>query len=308
MPNAAQRYKELRLGQLRAFCACVREKSFSAAGRAMGMSQPAVWQQVHALERDFGVGLLDRHGRALKPTEDGRLLLELAASVLGSVDSLQEAFHERRRDLPRKLVVIGSPGVVTEELARPVVAFTRKHPQIHLTLLSHGGLRTLDMLLAGEADLAVLPLAAEVVGYRQLLMSEPLCERDWVLAMPKGHPLSRRRRAALDDIVRYPLILPEYESNWRKRVDDLFRGAGLLEKVRVVLEASMTLAARRYVSLGLGVALLPQPREGLVIPRVMTRPMGEHLSPEQIVMVWRRGARPKPQARLFADLVKQRLR
>src|SRR5262245_27742780 len=99
----AQRYKELRLAQLRAFCACVRERSFSAAARALGVSQPAVWQQVHALEREFAADLLERAGGALTPTEDGRVLLELAANVLGSVDALQDEFAERRRDLPRTL-------------------------------------------------------------------------------------------------------------------------------------------------------------------------------------------------------------
>src|SRR5208283_4877332 len=176
-----QRYKELQLGQLRAFCACVRHQSFSAAARALQVSQPAVWQQVRALERHFGVGLLHRQGRELQPSEEGRVLLELAASILGSVDSLQEAFTQRCRDMPRELVVIGSPGVIAEELARPVVEFCRRHPKIRLTLLNYAGLRTLDLLLADEADFAVLPLASEVVGHRQLLVAETLCERPWVL-------------------------------------------------------------------------------------------------------------------------------
>src|SRR5437868_6367529 len=99
MPRSStHRYKELRLGQLRAFCACVREASYSAAARALGMSQPAVWQQVHALERDFSAALLQRTPAGLAPTEDGRGMLELAATILGSVDSLQEEFEQRRRD------------------------------------------------------------------------------------------------------------------------------------------------------------------------------------------------------------------
>ncbi|OAI47320.1 hypothetical protein AYO44_09785 [Planctomycetaceae bacterium SCGC AG-212-F19] len=303
-----QRYKELRLGQLRAFCACVRERSFSAAARALGVSQPAVWQQVRALERAFQADLLQRAGSEWMPTEDGRVLLELAATVLGNVDALQDEFAQRRRDIPRTLVVIGSPGVVTEELARPVAAFCRRHPQVQLTLLNHSGARTLDLLLGGDADLAVLPLAAEVVAQRQLVVTEPLCARPWILAVPARHPLARKRRPILADIVRHPLILPEKENNWRKRIDEAFRAAGLTEQVRVVLEAGITLAARRYVSLGLGIALLPQPREGLEFPRVVARPLDNPLlPPEPIVVVWRRGARPRPQARLFVDFIKNQL-
>ena len=70
----SKRYKELRPGQLRAFCACVRHKTFSAAARALGMSQPAVWHQVRALERQFGATLLLRNGRNWELSEDGGLL------------------------------------------------------------------------------------------------------------------------------------------------------------------------------------------------------------------------------------------
>ncbi len=272
------------------------------------MSQPAIWQQVHALERDFSAALLQRTPHGLEPTEDGRVMLELAATVLGSVDSLKEAFEQRRRDVPRTLVVIGSPGVVTEELARPVADFCRRHLNVRLTLLNHTGPRTLDLLLANEADLAVLPAAADILSHRSLLTSEPLCERPWVCVVPARHSLARKRHPGLADLVRCPLILPEQESNWRRRIDDAFRAAGLLDQVQVVLEASMTLAARRFVSLGLGVAILPQSKEAMEFRQVVVRPLEDKLLPsEPIALIWRRGARPSLQARLFADFVKERL-
>lgn len=300
-----KRYKELRLEQLRAFLECARRRSYSAAARALHRSQPAVWQQVHGLERALGVSLLERRGRECQASEDGRLLMELAAELLGQVDSLRERFDGRRRELPRPLVVIGSPGVVTEELARPIVQFCRRHPEVRLTLLGYTGLRTLDLLLTGEADLAVLPLASEVASQRQLLDVEPLYERPWVLAAPPGHELVRKRRVTLADLVRHPLIVPEQGSNWRVRLDDRFRAAGLLERLQVACEVSITLAARRYASLGMGVAILPLPRDGLKFSGLVTRPLPDLLPPEQIVLVWRRGATPRPQARQFADFVKK---
>lgn len=298
------RYKELNLGQLRAFAACVRSESYSAAARALNMSQPAVWQQVRALERSVGAELLRKRGRSLATTEDGDLFLELASSVLGSVDSLQEAFAERRRQAPRSLVVIGSPGVLTEELPRPVAAFCRKYPALRLRMLSRAGPGTLDMLISGDADLAVLPLGSEVADQARFLVTEPLCRRRWVAAIPKGHPLCRKRLLGLGDLARHSLILPEQYSNWRQRIDELFRAAGLLDEVRVLLEASTTLAARRYVSVGAGIALLALPRAGWEVPGVVTRSLDRFLGPEEIVLVWRRGAKPSPQARLFADFLK----
>jgi DNA-binding transcriptional LysR family regulator len=307
-PKPPRRYKELRLEQLRAFIECARRRSYSAAARALQRSQPAVWQQVHALERDLGVPLLQRRGRECTATEDGGVLLELAADLLGSVDSLRERFAVRRQEIERPLVVIGTPGVVTEELARPVVRFCKRHPEVRLALLNYAGLRSLDALLSGEADLAVLPLASEVASQRQLLEVEPLHERPWVLAAPPGHRLLRQRRVSLVDLARYPLILPEHGSNWRVRLDDRFRAAGLLDSLQVACQVSLTLAARRDVSQGLGVALLPLPRDSLKFARLATRPLGDLLPAEAIVLAWRRGSKPRPPARQFADYVLAELR
>src|SRR5262249_33194932 len=127
--GAVQRYKELRLGQLRAFCAVVQHRSFSAAARALHLSHPVVWQQVRALERDFGGSILERRGRTIEPTAEGRVLFELASSIVASMDSLHERFDDRCGAIPRKLVVAGSASVFAQDLAPVVVAFCQQHPQ-----------------------------------------------------------------------------------------------------------------------------------------------------------------------------------
>src|SRR5438128_12492985 len=93
--------KELRLTQLRAFSATAAHKSFSAAARALGLAQPTVWEQVRALERDFGATLLLRRGRELVLTDEGRILLDLAGPIVAGVDSLQGLFAEKRGEVSR---------------------------------------------------------------------------------------------------------------------------------------------------------------------------------------------------------------
>jgi DNA-binding transcriptional LysR family regulator len=125
--------------------------------------------------------------------------------------------------------------------------------------------------------------------------------------VPEGHPLARKRRLGLADLVRYPLILPEQGSGWRQQLDDVFRAAGLLSRVRVALEVSMTLAVRRFVSLGGGIAVLPLPTDAIAFPGVTMRPLVNLLPREQVVALWRRGSPPRPQARVFIDFVRERL-
>src|SRR3954453_17075822 len=105
MPERAHRYKEFNLTQLRIFCEFLQQKSFADTARAMVLSHSGGWQQVRALERRFGVSLLQRHGRAWRPTEDGHVLFDLISDLLRSVDSLEDAFRRLRGEHPRELRV-----------------------------------------------------------------------------------------------------------------------------------------------------------------------------------------------------------
>src|SRR6185436_16756322 len=116
---------EWNLVQLRTFCECVRQKSYAAAARSLQLSQPTVWLQVKSLERAWKVSLLERHGRELRLTEDGRTFWELAHLVLDAAESLREQVQEVRAEGVRHLTVVATPGLLVEEFAEPIVAFCR---------------------------------------------------------------------------------------------------------------------------------------------------------------------------------------
>ncbi len=90
-------------------------------------------------------------------------------------------------------------------------------------------------------------------------------------------------------------------------MDEVFRRAGLLDRLQISLEISFVQAARRYVGRGLGIALMPIPFNAVEFPGVVVRPLDEIFPSEQVAILWRRGAKPRPQAQLFADFVRSRL-
>lgn len=88
---------------LLAFEATVRLGSMTAAARESGTTQPAISQQVRALEEALGGALLDRVGSALKPTEEGmRLYQDMAPALV----TLQDAFERTRDALSRNIPVV----------------------------------------------------------------------------------------------------------------------------------------------------------------------------------------------------------
>src|SRR4051794_25869668 len=80
----------LDVGKLATLRAGVAHGSFSAAGEALNLTQPAVSRQVSVLERRLGTQLVRRTQQGVLPTEAGRLLVEHADAILGRL-ALAEA-------------------------------------------------------------------------------------------------------------------------------------------------------------------------------------------------------------------------
>ena len=75
--------------QLRTFLEVIERASFSAAGDHLGLSQPAVSQQIRLLEKRLGVRLIERVGRKARPTSAGAILLSYARMILDAMASVE---------------------------------------------------------------------------------------------------------------------------------------------------------------------------------------------------------------------------
>jgi len=298
------RFKEVSFSQLRTFCECVRQGTYAAAARSLQLSQPAVWQQVRALERLAGVPLLQRHGRSLRLTEDGQIFWEQAHTVLGNVESLWATFGERRQRLRRTITVIATPAVLSEELSRPVAAFYHAHPEITLRLQSQHGLPVLDSLTRGDVDLAIVPEDVLRVADDAQFHQEELGERQATLIVREQDRLARRRRLELEDLADTPLILPLEDNRWFVQVEAILRSQNLAERIRPALRVGHILTAQTLVSLGVAPALMPMPKNahrpaGLVYRRL------DHVLPGlKLMLLTRRGVALRPHVRQFVEVVR----
>jgi DNA-binding transcriptional LysR family regulator len=74
--------KEVRFRQIRALVELSRQGSFASAATSLGLAEPSEWQQVRALEDEYGVPLVVARGLRLSLTEDGQNLVEMATPLV----------------------------------------------------------------------------------------------------------------------------------------------------------------------------------------------------------------------------------
>jgi DNA-binding transcriptional LysR family regulator len=303
MPDRVQRFKQYNLTQLRVFCEFIQQKSFTATAQAMHLSLSGVWQQVRALERRLGVSLLQRHGRTWRPTEDGQALFDLISDLIRSVDSLDDTFRRLRGELSRELRVIATPGSAAGELVGPLVELKRKHPSIRVQLsMVTSPEQTAMELLSGDADLAVVP--SSIIGRlrRPSLEMITLRQRPAGLLVHSRHRLARRPQFTLADLVSYPLIMPLPDILWRQLCDEVFRVAGLFDRVQISMEVNVIQAIEEFARRKVGVGLIPLVAEWKPGPGVVKLPAEHFFPPEHLFLIRRRG-KPRPQAQILEELL-----
>ncbi len=138
--------------QVRAFVGVAESGSLSAAGRALGLSQPTVGRYIRALEADLGVRLFRRGPRGLDLTEAGRALLEHGRTMAQAAGRLALAAEGRAESLAGTVRITASVFVTTFVLPAMVARLRAAHPEIEIELVATDAT---DNLLQREADIAI---------------------------------------------------------------------------------------------------------------------------------------------------------
>lgn len=241
----------MELEQIKAFLAVVRSGSFSKAARAIYRSQPAVTARIQALERELGTPLFDRLGRQVKLAAAGQALLENAGPLIEQWDGLKNRVQESIGGILRGPVRLGSgEAALLYLLPGPVRAFRKRYPQVEILVRNQPLQQTLEMLKTGELDFGFRSLAAAPPD----MSFRPSRTFERVLITPRDHPILKESRITLKALSRHSLIMPWKGSTTRQLVERAFEEADL--PIRIGLEAGGTEVIKRYVALGLGIAIV----------------------------------------------------
>src|SRR5438105_2109051 len=137
MPSHVARhaYKEIRLQQLRSFCETARLGSLTAAAASLGLSQPTVCEQVHALERAVDAKLIERQAHGCRLTDAGRIVAELAAPLVTSMSSLERTIREALGRVETTLTIAATQRILVEDLPAAISDFERRSPKVRLRFL-----------------------------------------------------------------------------------------------------------------------------------------------------------------------------
>src|SRR5579859_6421660 len=151
----------MELRQLHYFVVLARALNFTKAAETIGIAQPALSQQIRALEHELGVTLLDRTSRRVSLTDAGAAFSRRAEQLLADADEARLEMQEFAGLRRGKIAVGVVPNLGETWLAHLVADFHQQYPGIEIALIEETTLPLLDFLLRGQLDLALLHKSTE---------------------------------------------------------------------------------------------------------------------------------------------------
>ncbi|MFF5173127.1 LysR family transcriptional regulator [Micromonospora sp. NPDC000089] len=249
----------MQLHQLRYFVAVAEVRHFTQAADLVGITQPSLSKQIHALEGDLGAPLFERVRGNITLTAAGEVLLPLAVRILADVDTATREVQELV-GLRRGRVRLGATPSLATSLAPPVLRrFRDAHAAVDLRVEEGGSQDLVRDLLRGDLDLALIIMPAQ--GADPGLRVDPILSESLVVASVDPLPAAADGQLRITDLRDQPLVMFREGYDLRDATIQACREAGFEPTFSV--DGGEMDAVLSFVEAGLGVALVP----GIVVAR-----------------------------------------
>ncbi|MFC8793152.1 LysR family transcriptional regulator [Streptomyces cinereoruber] len=238
---------------LRVLRAVAATGSFSAAARELGCTQPAVSQQMKALEASAGTPLLIRTGREMRLTQAGEVLVRHASGILAGLTAAEEEVAAIAGLRAGRVRLVSFPSGSSTLVPTALAALRAAHPGTRVSLVEAEPPRSIEMLREGDCDIALAFRYGAGRAEWDDLVVRPLLADRLVGLVPEGHRLAGSGAVGIAELA---------DESWiagcprcRRQLVDVCEEAGFTPRIDFATDDYPAVVG--LVGAGLGVAVLP---------------------------------------------------
>jgi DNA-binding transcriptional LysR family regulator len=239
--------------RLKVFRAVARHLNFRMAAEDLLLTQPAVTQQIKALEAELDVALFDRAAGKVALTPAGIALLPFAEQLASLANAAREAVAATSSSNAGTLTLAASQTIGQYLLPRLIAGFLAENPKVEIQVISVNTQQALEALLdTHTANLALI----EGPALRQDAHIQPFMEDHMVCVVPAAHEWADEE-IALAQLQQATLVTRELGSGSRRIVEQALQDAGIqLRDLHIRMTFDSTEGLLSAVEAGLGIAFV----------------------------------------------------
>jgi DNA-binding transcriptional LysR family regulator len=276
----------MELRHLRYFVAVAEDLSFTKAAGRLHLAQPSLTRQIHNLEEELGVRLLNRSKSKVTLTEEGRSFLTDARRILALATESIVAVQRLSRGEAGQLNISYLSNFDFELLPETLKDFRLSFPHIALNLFDMNPAEQLRALEARRIDLGFVGLPPS--SSSAAIQWESIAQHRTVVVLPARHPLAHKRQLKLRELesLFFVGMSEKTHPGFREWLNRTCQMAGFTP--RVLQDAELETALMTFVAEGLGVSLAREHIKKLPHPGVTFRPLAPALKSDYCI-AWNRG-------------------
>lgn len=227
--------------------------SFSAAARELGCTQPAVSQQMKALESSAGTTLLIRTGREMRLTQAGEALVRHASGILAGLTAAEEEVAAIAGLRAGRVRLVSFPSGSSTLVPGALAALRAAHPGTRVSLVEAEPPRSVEMLRDGDCDIALAFRYGTQGAEWDDLVVRPLLTDRLIGLVPEGHVLADRDEVGIGELAGEPWIAGC--PRCRRQLVEVCEASGFTPRIDFATDDYPAVIG--LVGAGLGVAVLP---------------------------------------------------
>jgi DNA-binding transcriptional LysR family regulator len=294
----------MELRHLRYFVAVAEELNFTRAAEKLRLAQPSLTRQIHNLEEELGVRLMNRTKTLVTLTPEGRsFLADAKRLVTQSLESMQ-AVRRLSRGETRQLNLGYLSKSNFDLLPGTLLAFSRTCPEIAVNLFDMSPAEQLRALEARKIDLGLVGVRPPANHKNHLSLAwECIGQHTLVVALPAGHALAKKNRIRLEDLK--PLFFVAMSETTHPGSHAWLCGVCQQAEFtpRILQEVELEADLLIFVADGLGVTLAREQIKRLPHAGVVFRPLAVPVKADYWI-AWHRENRSKS-LHTYIEIVKQ---
>jgi len=291
---------------LETFCRVANLKSFSRAADDLFLTQPTVSGHILSLEQSLSLRLFDRTSREVHLTKAGEVFLKYASKILSFRKELLNALSEFSQGIKGELS-LGASTIPGEYLVPKLMSdFKKEHPHFIICLKIADTKEIVQYVLQDSVEFGIIGAKLN----HPSLHFEKYEEDEIVVVAPSDHPLTRKKRVNVDELLKEPWIIREEGSGTQMAVEKALRKKGKsLKQFHVAMEMGSTSSVKEGVKAKLGLAFLSKrATEEELSQRSLSQIDVEGIEPisRQIYLVTHRGRTLSPIGMEFLRFLKRK--
>jgi len=247
-------YKNITLQQLEALICLVDAGNFSRAAQKMGITQPALTNNIRNIEDYAGTKIVNRSKTGISLTPAGMILYNYARRISKLRNETREKILQQAANTGGDIYIGASSIPGTYILPRTLGAFQKKHPAIRIHVQTADSMEAINMVLDKQVEIGL-------VGKKPVnnkLVAQKLWDDKLVLAAGKAHPWYNKKSVTMEQLAAEPFVLREKGSATREALELFLKEENLigLSQFNICAELGSSEAIKEAVLSGCGVSII----------------------------------------------------